>query len=150
MSLISSRWTWWHKKAVPAIWFGFLGVAGAGWLFQVIWGQAPVGPLLIPVSMAIFGYLLMRWLVFPLVDQVWIDENDVMVRNRGTEDRFPLSNVVRIRSYALQNPEWIVLVLKEPSTFGSEIAFAPPDRWRFMSPAPHPVALMLMARIGQK
>src|SRR5262249_47802445 len=78
MRRISSKWTWWHKRAFPAICFGFLAVFSVVWILLVVQQQVPAGALLIPPALAAFGYLLMRWLVFPLMDEVWI-ENDHIV-----------------------------------------------------------------------
>ena len=85
MRRISSRLTWWNKKVFPVFWFGFLGLFALAWIPAVIQQQVPAPTLLIPIGMAAFGYVLMRWLVFSLMDEMWIDENDVVVRNHGRE-----------------------------------------------------------------
>jgi hypothetical protein len=96
----------------------------------------------VPLGMAVFGYVLMRWLVFSLVDEVWIDGDDLVVRNQDDEDRFPITNIVNVDSSGMTNPERVVLTLRTPSRFGQEIAFSPPMRlWPF---ARHPLATELI------
>ena len=43
--------------------------------------------LVIPLVMAGFGYVLMKTLVFDLVDEVWDADTDLFVRNKGREIR---------------------------------------------------------------
>ncbi len=141
---ISSRWTWWHKNAFPMIFFGFLGLFTLAWMVGVIQQQVPAPPLLIPLGMAAFGYVLMRWLVFPLADEVWIDSEDIVVRNSGQEERFPITNVLNVESQLFTNPERVILTLKQPCGLGREIVFSPPQRWWRLSR--HPIAEELIRR----
>jgi hypothetical protein len=144
MRRISSSSTWWHKKAFPTIWFGFLAVFTCVWIIPVARGEVPAGTIFIPLGMAAFGYLLMRVLVFPLVDEVWIDGDDLVVRNRDEEDRFPITNIVNVDNSWMTNPEQIRLTLRNPSRFGQEIVFSPPIRWWPFGR--HPVSRELIAR----
>jgi hypothetical protein len=138
MRLISSTWTWWYKKVFPAIWFGFLGIFALAWVPGVIQQKVPTVAIFIPLVMAAFGYILMRVLGFSLVDEVWIENNNLVVRNHGQEDRFLITNISSVRSKWLQNPEHIVLTLKEPCCFGQKVVFSPTFRWlRF---GRHPIA----------
>jgi hypothetical protein len=142
MRKISSKSTWWNKKAFPAMWFGFLGVFMCVLIPGVTQGQAPAFLLLWPLGLAVFGYVLMRELVFSLMDEVWIDGDDIVVRNRGEEDRFPISNIVNVDCSVMTNPERIVLTLRTPSEFGQEIVFSPLSRWWPFSR--HPLATELI------
>jgi hypothetical protein len=142
MRKISSSSTWWHKKAFPTLWFGFLAVFACVWTPGVVRGQVPAFTLLMPFGMAAFGYVLMRYLVFSLVDEVWIDGDDMVVRNRDEEDRFPIANIVNVDSSVMTNPERIVLTLRTPSRFGPEITFSPPMRWWPFGR--HPLAMELI------
>ena len=144
MRKISSSWTWWYKQVVPVIWFGFLAVFTCVWIPAVVRREVPAFTLLVPIGLAAFGYVIMRQLVFSLVDEVWIDGDDLVVRNRGEEARIPIADIVNVDSWGMSNPERIVLTLRTPSRFGGEIAFAPPMRlWPFSR---HPVATELMRR----
>lgn len=142
MRRISSSLTWWYKKVFPAVWFGFLGFWTLAWIPGVVSGRVPALTLVGPPAMAIFGYALMRWLIFPLVDEVWIENNDLIVRNHGQEDRFPAANILNVESQVFANPERVVLTLREPCRFGGEILFVPP--FRLIHVSRHPIAEELM------
>ncbi len=146
MRLISSELTWWQKRAFPAIWFGVLALITLIILASAINGVMPPEALVIPLVMAVFSYLLLTWLVFQLVDEVWIDGDDVVVRNRGEEDRFPIRNVVNVESTFLSNPEQIRLTVNPPSRFGKTIWFLAQRRW--FAFGWHPAVRELIDRSG--
>jgi hypothetical protein len=121
MRRISSSLTWWHKKAFPAIWFGFLGLFTVAWIPGVILQQVPAPTLLIPLGMAAFGYVLMRLLVFPLVDEVWIEDNEIIVRNRGQEERFPITNIMNVEASLFVNPSALSSCSKNPADLAARL-----------------------------
>jgi hypothetical protein len=82
--------------------------------------------LIVPVGLAVFGYLIMRAFVFNVVDEVYLNENEIIVRNSGEEDRFSVSNVLSVYRDVMINGEPITLTLREPSKFGREIVFSHP------------------------
>ncbi|MCI0379863.1 MAG: hypothetical protein L0215_19960 [Gemmataceae bacterium] len=88
----------------------------------------------------------MRWFVWSLIDQVWLAGEELIVRNRGDEDRFPVTNIINVEA-SLGNPERITLILREPCRFGREILFIPPTRWWPLSR--HPLADELIRRINK-
>jgi len=94
--------------------------------------------------MAVFGYFLMRLLVFPLADEVWLDDEDVIVRKSGKVVRFPVHQIINVESSVLVNPARITLTLRERCELGREISFCPPQRLRIFSR--HPIAEELIAR----
>jgi hypothetical protein len=148
MRRISSSLTWWHKKAFPVFWFGFLGVWTSAWTVGVIRGEAEPAGLLVGAFLAALGYFLMRFLIFPLADEVFIDNDEIVVRNRSREDRFPILNIINVESSQFVNPERVTLMLRHPCIFGSEIAFEPGFRWwRF---GRHPIAEELIRRIHHR
>jgi hypothetical protein len=145
MRRISSTSTWWHKRALPILSFGVLGLFALLLLLGIINGHVPVATLLIPLGMATFAYLLMRLLrVFSLVDEVWLDGEDVVVRNSDREDRIPLSNIVTVKASIMANPETLVLILGEPCRFGDQIVFSP--TFRVVRFTRHPLADELTRR----
>jgi hypothetical protein len=126
---ISSLRTWVHKRAFPFLWFGFLGMFSAFWIPAAI-AQPKRSTAFLPVAlMATMGYVVMRLFVFDLMDEVWLDGDEVLVRNRGKEERFPITNIVNVDDTQFVNPERITLTLREPCQFGAELAFTPPQRW---------------------
>lgn len=146
MCQISSKLTWWHKRAFPTFWFGFLALFTLNWIPSVVRGEAPAATLAIPLGMAAFGAVLMCWLVFPLVDKVWIDGDELVVRNHGQMDRFPIANVVDVDGSYMANPESIGLYLNTPCRFGKTIRFAAP--FRLFMFGTHPLAQELIDRSG--
>jgi len=54
--------------------------------------------------MAVFGYLMMRWLVFPLADEVFLDEDEVIVRKNGKETRFSVRQIINVDASLMTNP----------------------------------------------
>ena len=108
----------------------------------VIQNQAPIFIVLLPIVMMVFGYVLMRNLIFDLVDEVFLNGDEIIVRNFGEMDQFAVSNILNVDSTVTTNPERITLTLKEPCVFGSEVTFSPPMRfWPF---GRHPVARELI------
>jgi len=67
MRQLSSTSTRWHKKGFPITWFGGLGLFTLAWIPGVITQEVPAFTLLLPLGMALFGYVLMRFLIFPLL-----------------------------------------------------------------------------------
>jgi hypothetical protein len=142
---ISSRSTWWHKRAFPVFWFGLIGLFTVFWFVPVMRREVPAPTLLIPLVMAVFGYVLMRMLVFDLADEVWLEDDELIVRNRGEEERIAIDNIINVEGSQFQNPEHITLTLREPCRFGREIVFSPPRRWWPFGR--HPLTRELMERV---
>ncbi len=147
MKLISKS-PFFHKRVFPTIWFGFLALFWAFAVSNAIRGPARDGmiPMLaIPLGMAGFGYVLMKLLVFDLVDEVWDADRELIVRNKGREIHVPLTEIVNVNYSGATNPPRITLMLRDPGELGSEIAFMIPNRlWPFSAP---PLAKELILRI---
>ena len=141
---ISSPWTWFYKRAFPFIWYGFLGTMFA-FILPAALGQPNVAFALIPLAfMAVIGYLIMRFFLLDLMDEVYIDGDDLLVRNGGDEDRFPITNIVNVDDTQFVNPERITLTLRRACRFGGELVFTPPKRlWPY---GKHAVAKELIRR----
>lgn len=80
----------------------------------------------------------MRELVFDLVDEAYLSNDELVVCNRGVEDRFPLANVRNVDAGMKSSPERITLLLSEECAFGKEVTFSKPVRW--FSRGRHPLA----------
>jgi hypothetical protein len=146
MRQISSKLTWWQKKAFPSIWFGYLAVFTCVWIVLIAQGQVPAESLLIPLGLVAVGGLLTWWLVWRLVDEVWIDGDDIVVRNGRQNDRFPIANIVDVDGSYLQSPEHIGLWLNQPCRFGKVIRFGAP--FRLFPFGTHSLARELIERSG--
>jgi len=147
MRRISSRTTFWYKWVFPIVWFGALAAfAGTALLTNALHDPVQFLPVIIlPVLMAVVGYVIMRKLVFDLVDEVWDDGSSLIIRNRGEEDRVALSNIMNVSYSPLINPPRVTLTLRQPSNFGSEISFSAPVR--FLPFAKSPLIEDLILRV---
>jgi hypothetical protein len=138
MRRISSRMTFWYKRVFPIFWFGFL------LLFVVVpWtvGRGPAQALptmffIMPALFGILGYVIMKKLVFDLVDEVLDDGDALVVRNRDLEERIALSNIVNVSYSQFVNPPRVTLLLRNPSLFGERVSFCAPTRFNPFSSSP--------------
>lgn len=103
--------------------------------------------LVIPLAMAVFGFFLMKKLVWDLVDEVYDCGDALLVKNRDEETLVPLSNIMNVSASVLQNPPRITLRLIKPGAFGNEIAFAPIIGFRINPFAKNRVAEDLIVRV---
>jgi hypothetical protein len=145
MRKISSSLTFFNKRVFPTIWFGFLSIFLVMALVQVWQKAAPPFILLIPLVMMGFGYFIMKMLVFDLMDEVYLGNDQIIVRNRGEEDSFPVTNILNVDSTAMTNPPRITLTLRQPCKFGDTLTFSPPTRWWPFSRDPIALELIRLA-----
>lgn len=124
MKKISSRSLFITKKVFPLLWFGILALV----LITGIWSKAYYSNpmfMVAPGIMVVFGYFLMKKLVWDLVDEVYDYGDYLLVKNRGQEERVALSNIMNVSATTMVNPPRITLRLVKPGRFGPEIAFSP-------------------------
>ncbi len=106
--------------------------------------------LIVPVAMAVVGYVLFRRLLFDLVDEVWDDGDTLIVKNAGVEERVPLKSIINIGYSLLTNPERVTLTLRDAGPFGKEITFMPlPRPFSFRWPSRNPIIDELIERVDQ-
>jgi hypothetical protein len=92
-----------------------------------------------------FGYVIFKKFVFCLVDSVWEDGEQLIVRNGPVEERIGLGNITNINYIGFITPPRVTLRLAEASSFGTEISFAPP--LRLFHSFTHPTVTELMERV---
>jgi hypothetical protein len=148
MTKISSGMMTFHKKIFPAIWFGFLGVF---FLVGVLTGAAGESAhfLIVPLVMGLSGFILMKKLLWNLVDEVWDCGDYLLIRNGDEEESIQLSNIMNISVSTATNPPRITLRLTHPSRFGNEIAFSPLMKFTLNPFAKNPIAEDLTARVDR-
>jgi hypothetical protein len=131
MRKIYSSSTFLMKRVFPVVWFGFVTFFLVMAIQGHIRGGAPIFIVIVPLFMLVIGYVVMKMLVFDLMDEVYLSDGDeqVVVRNRGEEDRFPVTNILNVDSSTMANPERITLTLRQPCKFGDSVTFSPPKRW---------------------
>jgi hypothetical protein len=130
MRRISSRGTFFTKRVFPAFWFAFLLLfIGIPYFVNQNGHQPPFFPFVVmPLVMIAFGFFIMKKLVFDLVDEVWEDGDALLVKNRGQEERIPLSNIKNVSYSPYMNPPRVTLSLRTSSVFGDHITFGAPIR----------------------
>ncbi|MDB5922568.1 MAG: hypothetical protein JWN13_1504 [Betaproteobacteria bacterium] len=148
MTKISSGLTFFNKKVFPALWFGFLAFFLVTATLAGIVEKAPVS-VVIPVFMAVIGFFVMKKLVWNLADEVYDCGDFLLVRNRGEEDRVPLSNVMNVNASTYVNPPRITLKLVTPGRFGNEVAFSPIAGFRLNPFAKNKIAEDLIVRVDR-
>jgi hypothetical protein len=148
MTKISSGLTFFNKKVFPALWFGFLAFFLVTATLTGIVEKAPVS-VVIPVFMAVIGFFVMKKLVWNLADEVYDCGDFLLVRNRGEEDRVPLSNVMNVNASTYVNPPRITLRLVTPGRFGNEVAFSPIAGFRLNPFAKNKIAEDLIVRVDR-
>jgi hypothetical protein len=147
MRRISSRATFSYKWLFPATWFGFVIIfAGAPIVLSLLAHQSPSASFIIPpVIMLVIGYFFMRKFLFDLVDEVWDDGNELVVRNGRREDRIRLSDIKNVGYSPMMSPPRVTLSLRKVSIFGDSVSFCAP--FRFLPFSPSPVINELIDRV---
>lgn len=131
MRRISSSNTFFHKRVFPVVWFGGLGLIAVVGTCVAVANRDPTALLaLVPIGfMLFFGYVLMKLLVFDLVDEVWDNGDELVVRNKGQEERIPLAEIINISHPSFSNPPRATITLRQPCRFGKEITFSAQHTW---------------------
>lgn len=148
MTRISSSLTIWYKRAFPIFWFGFLAVFIAVPLLSGV-SEKFLMVLVVPCILAVFGFFLMKNLIWDLVDEVYDDQDFLLIKNHGTEERVALADVMNVSATTFMNPPRTTLRLVDPGKFGNEIAFMPAYEFTFNPFAKNQVAEDLMLRVDK-
>jgi hypothetical protein len=147
MKRLSSRATFFYKRIFPALFIGFLILFVA---IPFLTGGRPAGYqslpfIIVPLVMVVIFYVVMKKLIFDLVDEV-VDLGDaLLVKNGDQEDRITLSNIINVNYTPLMNPPRVTLSLRKPSLFGKQVSFFAPVR--FMPFATSPLIDDLITRV---
>ncbi len=128
MRPISSKITFFYKRVFPFIWFGVLLLLMAFGLFTMSRGDlaSNVPFLIVPVLMAVFGYRIMKKLVFNLADEVLDAGDALVVRSGGQEERIALSDIKNVNYSPYMSPPQVTLSVRRPTVFGDTIMFCAP------------------------
>ena len=149
MRRLSSTLTVFYKRVFPVIWLFFLGLpAFLLWNAPSRSGQ-PVWPSFLPSLMIfIIGAVLYRKLIFDLVDEVWLDGDQLLVKNRGQQARTALADVINVNSSTMTNPWRVTVMLRTDSRFGRNLSFIPASPRGFTAAfKPDPIASELIERV---
>lgn len=138
MIRLNSTATFINKRLFPGVWMGFVLMIALVVISTAVAQRAPAMLIALPfvALFAGFGYLIMRWFLLDLVDEVWDDGDALLVKNRRHDVRIPLADIMNVGYSGFQNPPRVTLYLRQPTELGSEIAFIPPLRvFTFRMPA---------------
>ena len=127
MKKLNSKTTFIYKKLFPLFWFGFLIIFLSVGLFANIRGNGPgIMFIVIPIGMIIFGYFLMKKLVWDLIDEVYDEGTTLLFRNRGNEFRVNLKDIKNVSYTTMVSPPRVTLSIRYPTELGDELSFSPP------------------------
>ncbi|HEY1747493.1 MAG TPA: hypothetical protein VGG11_12130 [Xanthobacteraceae bacterium] len=137
MRRISSKMTFFFKRVIPVLWFGFLILFVAIPLVSSR-GQIPLQLpfLIVPIAMGIFGYFLLKKTILNLVDEVWDDGDTLLIKNGGRDGRVALRDIKNLSYSTFVHPARITLAMRQPTSFGDEIGFIPPVYFTLFSKSP--------------
>jgi hypothetical protein len=85
-----------------------------------------IPPLIVPVLMAVFGYWIMKKLVFGLADEVLDAGDTLVVRRGGQEERIALSDIKNVNYSPYVSPPQVTLSLRRHTVFGDTVTFCAP------------------------
>ncbi|HJU43899.1 MAG TPA: hypothetical protein VJ691_13825 [Vicinamibacterales bacterium] len=152
MNKISSSSLFFSKRIFPLVWFGFLAVFVGMTLVPAITRGPEAGDLaflVVPTIMAVIGYVMMKNLVWDLVDEVWDHGDYLVIKNRGDEARIELADVMNVSVSTNMNPPRITLRLVRPTRFGTEISFSPVRPFTLNPFAKNEIAEDLIVRVDR-
>lgn len=147
MKVISSKATFVNKRLFPLVWFGFLAFFLVASLMSGAAEKAPM-LLVIPLVMAGIGFLVMKMLIWDLMDEVTDHGDYLIVKRQGRTETILLSNIMNVNT-AYQNPPRLTLRLRQPCGFGDEVAFSPATGFRLNPFQKNEVAEDLIMRIDR-
>jgi len=84
---------------------------------------------IVPTCMAVFGYFIMKKLVWDLIDEVYDEGHSLLFRNRGTEVRVNLNDIKNVSYSTMSNPPRVTLSIRYKTALGEELSFSPPASW---------------------
>lgn len=154
MQRLSSAKTVFYKRIFPIVWFGFIAFYLAfswwAWLHPQAVDGPPIDPmfLLMPLVMAGMGFVVFRWLMFDLMDEVWLDSAGLLFKNRHDTCRVPLADVINVNATIMTNPRRVTVMTRTETRFGSSLSFAPASPRGLLGAFKlDPVALDLIKRV---
>lgn len=149
MRRLSSSSTVFYKRVFPLLWVALIVLFGAMmWLLPTRAGQ-PIWPQLLPLPcMFGVGFLVYRKLIADLLDEVWLDGDNLLLKNRRQQRRVALRDVMNINASTMTNPRRITVMLRTSSHFGRDLSFIPAStRGLFSAFKPDPIATELIERV---
>ena len=131
MKRLSSKMTFFYKRVFPTLWFGFLAILVLSSLFAGPKGDviSLLPFMIIPIFMAVFGYVIMKKLFLDFFDEVWDEGSSLLFKNGGKELRINLRDIKNVSYSLIINPYRVALSLRHQTEFGKELGFSPTSTW---------------------
>jgi len=127
MKKLSSSGTFFYKRIFPVIWFGLIIVFISTGLFVDIKDKnADIMIFVAPVIMAVVGYLVMKKMIFDLLDEVYDEGLTLLFKNGGKSVRVNLTDIKNVSYLVMVNPPRVTISLRFKTEFGDELSFSPP------------------------
>lgn len=127
MKKLTSRATYYQKKIFPVVWFGILGLIACGALVTgAVNSSLGLIFILVPASMAAIGYVIMKKLIFDLIDEVYDEGETLLFRDKGKEVRVSLADIKNVSYSWMMNPPRVTLSIRYTTELGDELTFSPP------------------------
>jgi hypothetical protein len=120
MRPLSSKMTFFYKRILPVIWFGIV------LLFVAVGLSSNASFLIAALLMGVFGYSIMKKMVFNLADEVLDTGDALVVRSGGQEERIALSDIKNVNYSPYSNPPLVTLSVRRRTVFGDTVAFCAP------------------------
>jgi hypothetical protein len=120
MRPLSSKMTFFYKRILPVIWFGIV------LLFVAVGLSSNASFLIAALLMGVFGYSIMKKMVFNLADEVLDTGDALVVRSGGQEERIALSDIKNVNYSPYSNPPLVTLSVRRQTVFGDTVAFCAP------------------------
>jgi tetratricopeptide (TPR) repeat protein len=118
MPTVSSKMPF--KRVLPVMWIGIV------LLFIAIGLLSKALFLMAALIVAVFGYWIIKKVVFNLADAVLDAGDALVVRSDGQEERIALSDIKNVKYLSYINPPLVTLSVRRQTVFGDTIAFFAP------------------------
>jgi hypothetical protein len=148
MKKISSKSTFLYKRIFPLFWFGFVAFFFASAIGSGSGVRHPVF-LGVPILLGVFGFFLMKKLVWSLADEVYDNGDHLIVKKGGEQEVVPLSRIINVSVSENTNPRRVTLRLARDCRFGGEVSFTPVGRLSLNPFAKIEVAEDLIVRVDR-
>lgn len=126
MKKITSRSTFFSKKVFPTVLFAFPTVVVIKLLFFNDGHSPEIIPLAATILAMVFCYLVMRKLVFDLIDEVYDEGDSLLFKNAGKEFRVSLRDIKNVSYLHMCSPPKVTLSIRYETELGSELTFCAP------------------------
>lgn len=82
-----------------------------------------------PIIMAVFGYFIMKKLIFDLIDEVYDEGTTLLFKNGRKEVRINLTDIKNVSYTTAVNPPRVTISLRHETELGKDLTFSPPASW---------------------